>query len=180
MEKYKYLYKNNKLKLLGIFLSFITLFFVITEHFGMWDRIRCTNELLEYNSRIQTSYAEVTRTITPENKEWRCVTNTIYKYSNTKLQKDKKPIGIVRFVATQSFKQNLGENNFAEWTAPSTPIAFVYKQLPDGNVLNEDLAIVGSIGEFESWIEKDKNEFKFIIQNIFLGVLSFSVAVLAL
>lgn len=173
-NKHKSIFKN-----IGLGLSCLVLIFSILEHYGFWNSVRCTNTLLHYNSRIQTSYAEVKRIITPNDSEWKCVLSLIQEFSPVNLPSDKKPLVIARFVATQSFKQTIGpENTIAEWTTPSTPLAVLYKPFPGNELKPEDFTIIGSIGDFESWIDKDKSNFNFKAQNYIFGILSLIITFL--
>lgn len=171
----------DKIKIFGLVLSFISLVFVITEHYGLWDKFRGTDKLLAVYSRMNISYAKSRRNVLPDDPEWESTIKLIYKYSEVDFPKDKKPIAVWRTAATASAYQPVGPTEISEWTAPTTPILMVYKWSVGGTINHGDAIIIGSIGDFRNWIEQDKNDFKFMIQNIFLGVLSFLVAtVLAL
>lgn len=57
----------------------------------------------------------------------------------------------------------------AEWTAPSTPLALLYRDWPGNEVPREDYRIIGTIGNLREWISKAKDDRRFLVQDVFLG-----------
>ncbi|MFA6171467.1 MAG: hypothetical protein WCW77_02945 [Patescibacteria group bacterium] len=172
-------YVKKTLKIIGLVLSILALLFSMSEHYGVWDRLRGTNYLLDVYARLETSYADVDRIIYPYDPAWKPLLHLIYRYSSADFPKEREPKCIGRGQATAAFKQDLGKGKMTEWTAPSTPFVILYKEWPVVGAVNpEDYRIVGSIGDLKNWIQQDKNEFNFKIHNIFFGVLSIAVACL--
>ena len=153
--------------------------FVITEHAGVWDRLRCLDLVEDVAGRLETSYAEgVDRQIGPDEKAWEPLIKLIYEYSNVELPMDKEPKMVARYVAISSAKIELGKSKFAEWTAPATPIAVLYRESPGQKVSPEDVRLVGSIGDIRTWIRRSKNDFKFLVLDLFLGAFSLGIGVM--
>ncbi|HTZ68707.1 MAG TPA: hypothetical protein VMB83_14835 [Roseiarcus sp.] len=99
----------------------------------------------------------------------------ITKYSHAQLPAGRKPWVFARFVAVAS-AQN--EAAHGEWTAPTTPVALLYKEWPGhGFVPPEDVVFVGTIGDLHTWIQKDEGDFDFLVRTILFGALSACVAV---
>jgi hypothetical protein len=78
-------------------------------------------------------------------------------------------------VAVLSRKTDLDQGRIAEWTAPSTLIALLYKDWPGQDVPPEDYRIVGTIGDLRAWIIRSKDDFRFVMQDILLAVLSITL-----
>jgi len=99
----------------------------------------------------------------------------IAKYSHAQLPAGREPRVFGRFVAVAS-AQN--EASHSEWTAPTTPVALLYKEWPGhGFVPPEDVVFVGTIGDLHTWIQRDESDFDFLIRTILFGTLSACVAV---
>lgn len=65
-----------------------------------------------------------------------------------------------------------------EWTAPTTPIALLYKEWPGHRFVGpEDVVFVGTIGDLHAWMQRDESDFDFLIRTILFGTLSACVAV---
>lgn len=82
---------------------------------------------------------------------------------------------IARFSAVASAKIDLAPGKFAEWTAPTTPLVLLYREAP---LSWDDTLVVGDIGDLPIWIDKSKSDFRFLIQNVLLGVFSLSLGIL--
>lgn len=71
-----------------------------------------------------------------------------------------------------SSKIDLGDGRMAEWTAPTTPIYLLYHDLP---AEKGDAVQVGNIEDLHNWVERSKSDFRFYVQDIFLGLFSFAL-----
>lgn len=146
--------------------------FVVTEHYGLWDSLRGLNAVKEVAAHMDTSYdPSVQRQYRPGDKGYSETLSLIERYTNAVLLKGRKPVMICRYVAVLSGKADLGNGKTAEWTAPSTPLIVLYHELPANP---QEIVQVGTIGDLHLWIERSKADFRFFVQDIFLGV--FSVA----
>lgn len=142
---------------------------IITERVGIWDYFLGLNEVEKVASRFETSYAEgVDRQIGPDEPAWKPILNLIDRYSGAKFPTDRKPRCFVRHQAIWSNKIDLGNGRIAEWTAPSTPIAIIFVE-PLTPMKNEDVLIVGSIGDIRRWVDMRRADLRFVINDVMLG-----------
>jgi hypothetical protein len=163
----------------AIVLPVVYVGFVITEHAGVWDRLHGLDLVEDVAGRLETSYAEgVDRQIGPDEEAWEPLIKLIYEYSNVELPMDKEPKMVARYVAISSAKIELGKSKFAEWTAPATPIVVLYRERTGQEVSPEDVRLVGSIGDIRTWIRRSKNDFKFLVHDLFLGMFSLGIGVM--
>ena len=111
----------------------------------------------------------------PGDRAWPAVMRVITRYSRAQLLTGREPRVFAQFVAIAS-AQN--EAAHGEWTAPTTPVALLYKEWPGhGFVPPEDVVFVGTIGDLRTWIQRDESDFDFLIRTILFGSLSACVAV---
>src|SRR6202040_1046261 len=89
------------------------------------------------------------------------------------------PKAIARFRAVLSGKEDLSQGAVAEWTAPSTPIALIYGPGKALAVGADHVVIVGDIGDLSRWIAEYRDYWKFLLNDVLLGVLSVATALLA-
>jgi hypothetical protein len=157
----------------------IYLAFVITDHYDVWDEVRGLNDVKVVAARMNTSYEEVQRQYRPSDKEWKATVDLIKKYTKSQLPPGREPLVVMRYGAITSAKLDLGYGKFAEWTAPTTPLALLYHEFPTpGSIKPEDIVIVGQIGDLFAWIDKSKTDFRFFVQNVLLGIFSLTLAIL--
>jgi hypothetical protein len=131
--------------------------------------------------RFELSYGpDASRPIRPSDKEWAPTLKLIREYSRTRFPKDRQPRVIARFKAVSSAQEQVGKEEIAQWTAPSTPIAFLYKDWPGTSVIPEDYRVVGSIGDLRSWIDEYHDKWKFITNDLLLAVLAVVTTALSL
>jgi len=116
--------KRSILKLCGLTLiPVVSIGFLLSEYFGVWDRHYGLNHVLKAADRLETSYApDVKRVVEPNDPEWEPILDLIHRYSLTHLPADREPKFLARFQAIASGKIDTGSGQTAEWTAPSTPI----------------------------------------------------------
>lgn len=175
--------KLRKILKWGAFaIAVLTMLFTVTEHYGVWDGVRCTDEMRAVAEGMNTSYQSAQRIFRPTDPQWNCFIKLIHQNSSVEFPEGKEPKVIGRFVAIASEKKEIGPNQVVEWTAPSTPVLVLFKDWSENEVEvgPKDYIIVGTIGDLSSWIEQDKNNFSFKVQNIFLGLLSLAVTLLLL
>jgi hypothetical protein len=149
--------------------------FVIADHYGIWDEMRGLNEVKAVAARMSVSYAEAKRQYWPSDKEWKPTLALIARYTDTKLPPGKSPLMIARYKAVASANIEIAPGKYAEWTAPATPLVLVYRDPPQSF---DDAVVVGTIGDLPMWIDKSKNDFRFLIQNVLLGLFSLSLGIL--
>jgi hypothetical protein len=161
---------------IGVVVSVASVLFAILTYCGLWNEWRGDNLLAEVAIRFDSSYSQdAGRPVRPGDAAWPILMKVIAKYSHAQLPVGKEPRVFARFVAVAS-AQN--EAAHAEWTAPTTPVALLYKEWPGhGFVGPEDVVFVGTIGDLHTWIQRDESDFDFLIRTILFGALSACVAV---
>ncbi len=151
------------------------LMFIITDHYEIWDSIRGLNKVKAVAARMNLSYTEAKRQYRPGDDEWKPTIALIERYSKAELPRGRQPIVLARLQAVASAKAEVGPGKFAEWTAPTTPLLFLYSESP---LSWNDTMVVGDIGDLFVWIEKSKSDFRFYVQNVLLGVFSVTLGAL--
>jgi hypothetical protein len=100
----------------------------VLSYFGIWNEWRGDNLLAGVAAHFDSSYSEdAGLPVGPGDKAWPAVMRVITKYSHAQLPIGKEPKVFVRFVAVASAKNDAARG---EWTAPTTPIALLYKEWP--------------------------------------------------
>jgi hypothetical protein len=157
----------------AVFLPIVTILFVVSEHVGLWDHYLGLTDVLEVSARFDTSYAEdVRRIVSPGDPAWVPVLDLIQRYSTVKLPMDRQPHALARFTAIASAKIEAGPGSIAEWTAPSTPIVLIYKDLSENKFTHSDYRIVGTIGDLRTWVDKRRADVHFLGRDILLSLTS--------
>ena len=158
----------------GVVVSAASVLFAILTYLGVWNEWRGDNLLTDVARSFDSSYSpDAGRPVRPGDKAWPVVMRVIRKYSRAQLPAGKEARVFVRFVAVAS-AQN--EAAHGEWTAPTTPVALLFKEWP-GHVPPEDVVLVGTIGDLHTWIQRDESDFDFLVRTILFGALSACVAV---
>jgi hypothetical protein len=161
-----------------VILPFVVITFSVLDHNGTIDRWRGIDLVEEVANRFSLSYADnASAPVYPTDPAWKPTIALIEKYSKIKLRADKTPQTIARVQDPNAKQYAAG----FEWTVPATPIAVLYQHWP-GNTgktlaLHENFELVGSIGQLQSWIERSKSDFHFLLNDIFLAAMA---AILAL
>jgi hypothetical protein len=144
--------------------------FIITERTGLWDRWLGLTEVEKIAVRFETSYAEnVDRQVGPDEPGWQPVMRLIRRYSGVVIPAHQDPRALVRYQAILSGKVDLGSGHIAEWTAPSTPIAIIFKE-PGLPIKNGDVLPVGTIADLRGWANRCRADLKFLISDVLLGL----------
>jgi hypothetical protein len=161
---------------IGVCVSVASVLVAILTYLGVWNEWRGDNLLAEVATRFDSSYSQdAGRPVRASDKAWAVLMRVIAKYSHAQLPAGREPRVFGRFVAVAS-AQN--EASHSEWTAPTTPVALLYKEWPGhGFVPPEDVVFVGTIGDLHTWIQRDESDFDFLIRTILFGTLSACVAV---
>lgn len=177
-------HKNQQWRLWGKRLEFglaviwpiIYLTFVVTEHYGVWDKVRGLDAAKEVAAQMDTSYdAAAHHQFRPGDKGYAETLSLIQSYTHAALPKDKKPVMIIRYQAILSGEAVLNNGKVVDWTAPSTPLFVLYHELPADT---SDALQVGTIDDLHVWIERSKNDFRFFVQDVFLGIFSLALGTL--
>jgi hypothetical protein len=158
----------------GVVVSVGSVLFAFLTYLGVWNEWRGDNLLADVATRFDSSYSQdAGRPVRPGDKAWPVLMRVITRYSHAQFLAGREPRVFARFVAVAS-AQN--EAAHGEWTAPTTPVALLYKEWP-GHVPPEDVVLVGTIGDLHTWIQRDESDFDFLIRTILFGALSACVAV---
>jgi hypothetical protein len=154
-------------------LPFLYLAFVILDRNGYWDQVSGLTLVEKVSARFDLSYAEdASRPVRVGDKEWKPLLGLTYRYSTVSFSKDKEPRVFARLRAPFSTRTPEVGAIATEWTVPSTPIFLIYQDWPQNSgkgVPPENVRIVGTIGDLENWISKEKDRRKYWVQDIFLG-----------
>lgn len=158
------------LNLVLVILPILYLGFILADRAGVWDRL-CGLDLVEQAAaRFELSYApDASTPVRAGDKGWKPLLNLAYRYSHAQFPADKQPRVIARFVAVLSNRTPTDGVVEAEWTAPSTPLALLYRDWPGNEVPREDYRIIGTIGNLREWISEAKDYRRFLVQDVFLG-----------
>jgi hypothetical protein len=161
---------SRKVAFYGSLLTFAILIF---DRVGGLDYCLKIPLLETVAHRFELSYGpDASRPIKPSDKEWTPTLDLIREYSRTSFPKDKQPKVIARFKAVSSSQEQVGKEEIAQWTAPSTPLAILFKDWPGASVAPDDYRVVGSIGDLRSWVNAYRDKWKFITNDLLLGVLA--------
>jgi hypothetical protein len=159
---------KRKLEFLLLVLPLSYLVFVVTDRYGIWDRL-CGLDLVEaVAARFEESYApDAARRVVVGDREWTPLISLVYRYSNANLPKDRAPKMVARWRAFSSGVMT-GEGGavIAEWTAPTTPFAVIFNPKPQ--METGDLMAVGTLADLRDWIQRAKNDRRFWVQDVFL------------
>ncbi|MGA9570237.1 MAG: hypothetical protein WBS17_09125 [Candidatus Acidiferrales bacterium] len=167
------------LTIVTLCLPFLYVGFVVADHFGFWDALEGLDSVQIVADRFELSYAEnASEPVRPGDDAWGPLLRLIYRYSRAKFPQDKMPRVVARLAAPLSVKTPETGPVASEWTVPSTPLLLIYKEWPGNTVDPEDYRVIGSIGDLQDWISKEKDRRKFLVLDIFLGLFGPMLAVL--
>jgi hypothetical protein len=128
--------------------------------------------------RFNHSYTpDASAPVYPDSPERDPTIKLIEKYSRQKLRADRQPGTIARMQASLSTQDAYSGT---EWTAPSTPIVVIYQRWPTNTgapIPKEGAAIVGTIGDLQNWIAQSKSDFHFLVNDVFLALISVGLCV---
>jgi hypothetical protein len=163
----------------AVIIPFCILIFVVSQRVGFWDWWFGLNDVEKVAVNFETSYAsDASHPVRPGDPSWQPLLILIRNYSHVDLPKGREPKVFARSVAISSQKMDLGDGKFAEWTAPTTPIILIYRDWPGQTVPPTDYRIVGSIADLRTWINRSKDDFRFIVQDFSLTFLSLVFAIM--
>jgi hypothetical protein len=155
-----------------VLLPIIGLAFLLAEHGGLIDRISGLDLVENVASRFDKSYAPgASLPVYPENPEWKPTIRLIERYSSVKWPPGRQPQTIARMEAKLSEQDGGGY----EWTSPATPVAVLFRRWPTDTgqgIPKEEWAIVGSIGDLHSWIQRSKNRLHFLFTDCFMTAMA--------
>lgn len=152
-----------------VLLPIIGLVFLLAEHSGFIDHIRGLDLAEKVANRFDKSYApDASMPVYPEDPEWKPTIKLIQEYSSLKWPPGRQPRTIARMQAKLSEQDGGGY----EWTSPATPVAVLFRRWPGQSIPREDWAIVGSIGDLHSWIQRSKSSFHFLFSDCFMTALA--------
>lgn len=165
---------KQPIRWIGVALSIAAVLFAVLSYFGFWSYVRGDDLLSDLADRLDTSYANVTRQVRPGEPEWRPLVRVIMRYTHANLPKDQTPVVFGRSAAVSSVRTDEGE-----WTAPTTPIVLLYREIVPGAAplqKEKDFWLVGTLGDFHDWIRRDQADFDFLWRTVIFGALSACVA----
>ena len=164
---------KNIATLVPLLLSLAYVGFLIADRYAVWDRLRGLDSVEEVAANFETSYAaNASSPVRPGDKAWIPLLNLIYRYSHANIPRNREPHVVARFQAVWSSKLDLGPGQVAEWTAPSTPFALLYKDWPGNAIEPKDYRIVGTIGDLRNWIDNSKDRLRFLVGDVFVATFS--------
>jgi hypothetical protein len=157
------------LTLITLVIPILYLIFLVADRQGVWDRLTGLDLVQAVSDRFQQSYAAGASTpVRVGDPAWEPLLAIIYRYSKATFPADKTPRVVARDVATLSA---VVPETGSEWTAPSTPLSLLYKDWPTGEAIERaDYRVIGTIGELQDWIQKEKERRKFLALDVFLGL----------
>jgi hypothetical protein len=161
-----------------VIMPVLFILFAVTDHYGVWDTLRGLNNVEAVAKRMNLSYQEAQRQYRPGDKEWSDTVALIKRYTKADIPLGRDPLVLTRSQAIASSKLDLGGGISAEWTAPNTPIMFLYKELPLPSG-SPDVVVVGDIADLFTWVDKSKTDFRFYIQNVLLAIFSVTLGIFA-
>lgn len=157
----------------GVAVSIMSVAFAIMTYLGVWNYLRGDILVSDVAVRFDKSYSEgASMPVKRGDKEWKPLIRIITKYTHTQIPHDREPLVFARFRAVLSDKTEVGGKVFAEWTAPTTPVALLYKEWPGQELEPADYRIVGTIQDLHEWIRNDEADFDFLTRTIIFGLLS--------
>jgi hypothetical protein len=151
--------------------------FLVGDRAGLWARWQGLDRVEQVAERFEQSYApNASAPVNLGDPEWEPLLKLIYRYSHASFPSDRPPQTVARFQAVISGKQEGPEGQLiAEWTAPSTPFALLYRRWPGQPIPKEDFRVVGTIGDLRAWITRSKDDLRFLVKDVFLVLFSFAV-----
>jgi hypothetical protein len=162
---------KNVLTIITLLLPFLYVGFVVADRLGIWDETSGLDLVQSASDRFEESYAEnASQPVRVGDKEWKPLLRIIYRYSRATFPTDKEPRVVARMVAPLSVRTPQAGPLKSEWTVPSTPLYLLYRDWPGQSVYPDDYRVVGSIGDLQEWISKEKDRRRFLVQDIFLGI----------
>ena len=161
-----------------IWLPIITLALVVSLHTLLWDRLFGLDVAEKAIASFEKSYGmDASNSVRPADAAWAPLKRLIFGYSTATFPHDKEPKVLARFVALASAVTKVGPNQIAEWTAPTTPLALIYREWPGETVPPEDYVIIGTVADLKNWLEQYRNWIRFIVQDVMLGLLSIALVI---
>jgi hypothetical protein len=163
----------------GVALSILSVAFAFVSYTTHWDWLLRDDMAEKVAERFDLSYSnDVAHTVQRGDPEWAPLLRLIEQYSpyRGELPKDRPSMTVARFQAITSAQSAAGE-----WTAPTTPIALMYRKWPDPGSgafkRGQDAFVVGTIGDLHDWIRRDRTDFDFFWRTIIFGLLSACVGI---
>ena len=169
--------KKLLLRATSVVLPLLYLGFLVADRNGVWAHMRGLDKVELVASRFEQSYApDASHPVSVGDPEWKPLIRLIYKYSNADFPKGREPQTVARLRATLSTEEKgPGGQIISEWTAPSTPLLVLYRKWPGQPVPKEEICTVGTIGDLRTWISRSKDDFRFMVKDVFLVLFSFAV-----
>jgi hypothetical protein len=163
----------------AVVLSFLSVAFAVVSYSTRWDWWLHDDMVEKVAERFDLSYSrDAGLPVQRGDPEWIPLLKLIRRYSphRGELPKDRPPMTVARFQAITAAQTAAGE-----WTAPTTPVALLYRKWPDPGSgtfkPGQDAFIVGTIGDLHDWIRRDRADFDFLWRTIIFGLLSTCVGV---
>jgi hypothetical protein len=168
---------NRSVELVAALLPVCGLAFLWSERLGLWDQWLGLDLVEDVATRFESSYAEgVDRQVEGNEKAWEPLLDLIERYSSAELPTGREPKMLARMQAVQSNKIQTPAG-IAEWTAPTTPVLLVYKGR-GAKLTNEDVCLVGTIGDLRVWAARRRDDFRFFAHDVSITLASVGLAFL--
>lgn len=162
------------LTIVTLLLPILYLMFIIPDRLGFWDWITGLELVENVSDRFQSSYRDyASRPVLAGDKEWKPLLRLLRTYSTAKFRTDQEPGVFARAQATLATRTPATGPIEFEWTAPSTAIYLLYCNCGPASgvpIRQEDIVVVGTIGDLTNWISEAKDRRRFFVQDVFLGI----------
>jgi len=163
----------------SVVLAVLSVAFAIVSYTTRWDWLRHDDMVEKVAERFDLSYSQdAGLPVQRGDPEWTPLLKLIKRYSphRGELPKNRPPMTVARFQAITAAQTAAGE-----WTAPTTPVALLYRKWPDSGSgefkRGQDVFVVGTIGDLHDWVRRDRADFDFLWRTIIFGLLSACVGI---
>jgi hypothetical protein len=162
---------KSALAVLAVSIPFVVVLFVVADHLGVLDSLTGLAEVEAVSERFNRSYSEDASTpVRSNDKAWQPLLALVQRYSSASLPSDRQPRVIARLTAPQAIRNPPTGPIESEWTPSTTPLLLLYKDWPGNSVDPQDYRIIGSIGDLQEWIMREKDRRRVLAIDIFFGI----------
>jgi hypothetical protein len=166
-------------KTLSLALSLISILFLVADHYGFSDWWLGIDTLKRISARFNRNTGpDASLPVYEGDPEWDVVLSLVTTYSNVAIPIGKQSNALAREPTTLSAAQ--GPN---QWTVPITRLVLFFYHWPEqtGRTLtpNEDYIVIGTLGDFQSWISQKQADFHFKVKDLIIGMIAFVLAILS-
>src|SRR5688572_4101536 len=114
-----------------VILPVIALLTVISMRTPLWDKMLGLDAAENAIASFEKSYgSEASHQVRPKDPAWSGLLKLVRGYSSAKFPENKEPKVFARFGAVASAMKQIWPDEIAQWTAPTTPVFLLYRELP--------------------------------------------------